>query len=233
MVTAWVAVRNLPRGGTGLVLDWQQRFGRLAVSGHTDTIRLWDVEKMVCMRDLPLSTESLCYSLTSSGDGAFVYAACGDGTVRMFDSRIEKSFVSFSTKHQGRCVKVHLQRIGGDIGKLVSGSATGEVIVSDLRMTAASLAKFTAIGNKMSLDALAVHDFAPVLAAGSANQLINIYDLNGTLLKTVKHHKGFMGNRVGPVSSLAFHPIQQCLAASGSNSFISILSAVPHAANQP
>ena len=44
------------------------------------------------------------------------------------------------------------------------------------------------------------------LISGSASQIIKVYSLNGENLSTIRYHDGFMGQRIGPISCLAFHP---------------------------
>jgi regulator-associated protein of mTOR len=57
-------------------------------------------------------------------------------------------------------------------------------------------------------------------------QVIKLYDTKGTLRNTTKYHKGFMGQRIGAVSCLDFHPTRLLLAAGANNPFISLLAAV-------
>jgi WD40 repeat protein len=99
MVSAWVAVRSMPRGtGVGLVLDWQQETGHLLAAGPTDSIRVWDVEREICVLDLPVDSESYVSSICSMSEGGVVYAGCGDGVVRMFDLRADNQ----SVEHEHR-----------------------------------------------------------------------------------------------------------------------------------
>ena len=45
-----------------------------------------------------------------------------------------------------------------------------------------------------------------VFLSGSASQMIKVYSLGGANLSTIRYHDGFMGQRIGPISCLAFHP---------------------------
>ncbi len=226
LASAWTGLRNLTKGGSGLVTDWQQRNGRLCCTGHTDVIRLWDVERATCSRDIILGTDSYVFSLCSSYDGNALYAGCGDGYVRVFDVRADKPFVASSSKvaSSGRVVRAHLQRGGSDNGKLVIGGSSGDIIISDMRSPEQTISQFHS--GKESLDAMAAHDYAPLLATGSKSEVIKLFDLSGKLLKTVKYHKGFMGHRIGPVTSLAFHPNQLYLAAGALNPIVSIMASI-------
>ena len=48
---------------------------------------------------------------------------------------------------------------------------------------------------------------------------------NGNQVGKISHHDGFLGQRIGPVSSLAFHPMKLMLAAGATDSIISVYSA--------
>jgi WD40 repeat protein len=63
--------------------------------------------------------------------------------------------------------------------------------------------------------------------SGSVNQYISVYNMEGSVLNTIKYHEGFMGPRIGPVSCLAFHPHRVCLAAGSMDSSISVYSIDP------
>ncbi len=43
-------------------------------------------------------------------------------------------------------------------------------------------------------------------ASGSAQQFIGVLNKSGDVLSNIKYHEGFMGQRIGPVTCLAFHP---------------------------
>lgn len=73
-----------------------------------------------------------------------------------------------------------------------------------------------------NLTALAVHRHAPVIATGSGKQLIKTYSTSGELLSRVRFHNSFLGQRIGPVSALGFHPYKVLLAAGAVDSLVSI-----------
>jgi len=39
-------------------------------------------------------------------------------------------------------------------------------------------------------------------------QFVSVLNHSGETLSTVKYHEGFMGQRIAPVTCIAFHPIQ-------------------------
>lgn len=63
------------------------------------------------------------------------------------------------------------------------------------------------------MTALALHNHAPMLASGTHNQYIKIFDLKGEPKGMIRYHEGFIGQRIGPVSCLTFHPNRLALAA--------------------
>jgi hypothetical protein len=43
-------------------------------------------------------------------------------------------------------------------------------------------------------------------SSGSQTQKIKVINFTGEELSTIRYHEGFLGRRIGPISSLAFHP---------------------------
>jgi len=230
IVTAFSAVRGLPKGGSGLVCDWQQSTGRLLAGGALDSIRIWDCDAELCVGEFPTHANHTASghaapltTMVSGSSGSVVYAGFGDGGINVYDLRTQNILVASLRKHSRRVVRVHLQHPGEDEHRLISGSISADVVQWDLR-SHAPLSSLVAFDNS-PLDAMAVHPAAPLLAVGSSKQVIKIFDLGGTLINTIKHHKGFMGHRIGPISSLEFHPHKLLLSAGAKNAFISILAA--------
>ena len=59
--------------------------------------------------------------------------------------------------------------------------------------------------NRGSLTVLVVHRLAPIIASGSAKQLIKAFSLDGDQLGTICYYPTLMTYKIGPVSSFAFH----------------------------
>lgn len=51
------------------------------------------------------------------------------------------------------------------------------------------------------------------------NQWINVGTITGDILSLIRYHEGFMGQRIGPVSCMSFHPykVQRSLLTSAGN----------------
>ncbi|CAH3189979.1 unnamed protein product [Porites evermanni] len=225
MVTAWQALSGMlpsTRGsGSGLVVGWEQQTGILLASGDVRFIRVWDTQREMRMQDIPTGADSCVTSLACDSVGrSLLIAGCGDGSVRLFDRRLppSDSRVMALREHAGWVTSVFLQR-GGDCN-IISGSVAGDVKFWDPRFTE-SVRTLETIGNSAAFE---VHHQAKVFATGSASQMIKVYSLNGTNLSTIRYHDGFMGQRIGPISCLAFHPHRVHLAAGSTDSFISIYS---------
>lgn len=225
MVTAWQALSGMlpsTRGsGSGLVVGWEQQTGTLLASGDVRFIRVWDTHREMRMQDIPTGADSCVTSLACDSVGrSLLVAGCGDGSVRLFDRRLppSDSRVMALREHLGWVTGVFLQK-GGD-GNIISASVAGDVKFWDPRFTE-SVRTLRTIGNAAAFE---VHQQAKVFATGSASQMIKVYNLDGGNLSTIRYHDGFMGQRIGPISCLEFHPHRVHLAAGSTDSFISIYS---------
>lgn len=162
------------------------------------------------------------------GDGAmnlvsWTFAGSADGTVSVYDERASASAVHggrvhCSRDHSAWIVSAHLRADG--VPEVITGSVRGVVRFWDLR----SMRTFKTFEvHKSPLTALAVHSCAPVIATGSHAQFIKILTLGGDQLGSIiKYHDGFLGQRIGPVSCLAFHATRMRLAAGATDSIVSI-----------
>jgi len=106
------------------------------------------------------------------------------------------------------------------LSQIVSASQAGDIQFLDLRRPKETY--LTIDAHRGSLTALGVHRHAPIIASGSAKQLIKVFSLKGEQLGIIKYHTSFMGQQIGPVSCLAFHPYQMLLAAGAAGSFVSL-----------
>ncbi|KAL5018968.1 hypothetical protein ScPMuIL_004690 [Solemya velum] len=207
--------------GSGLVIDWEKESGMLLASGDVRTIRIWDSRKEAKIQDIPTGADSCVTSLASDSLGrSLLIAGCGDGTVRLFDRRLSPAECRVMTlrEHQKWVVKVHLQR--GIEGKIVSSSNGGDVRFWDPRFTESE----KVLQLTQGLTAMDIHQHADVLACGAIMQYIGVFNKSGDTLSTIKYHEGFLGQRIGAISCLAFHPYKVKLAAGSKDSFISVYS---------
>ena len=82
-------------------------------------------------------------------------------------------------------------------------SVDGDIKIWDSRSSQSLHTMANTVPNMTALD---VHPQSELFAVGSANQIIKVFNLNGDSISTVRYHDGFMGQRIGPISCLAFHP---------------------------
>ena len=104
--------------------------------------------------------------------------------------------------------------------QIVSASQAGDIQFLDIRNH--SEAYLTIDAHRGSLTALAVHRHAPIIASGSAKQLIKVFNLEGDQLGTIRYHPTFMAQKIGPVNCLTFHPYQVLLAAGAADAFVTL-----------
>mgnify|MGYP002775729113 FL=1 len=105
---------------------------------------------------------------------------------------------------------------------MVSASAAGDMKFFDLRKAALPYLEVEA--HKNSLSAMAAHRYAPFIATGTSKQYIKVFSLQGEQLSVIRYHNSFLGQRIGPVSALAFHTYKVYLAAGATDSNVSIYS---------
>ncbi|KAL3877256.1 hypothetical protein ACJMK2_034989 [Sinanodonta woodiana] len=223
LVTTFQALSDmLPLNrGSGLVTNWEQQTGMLLASGDVRFIRVWDSQKEMKVQDIPTGADSCVTSLASDTCGrSLLIAGCGDGTVRLFDRRLSSAECRVMTlrEHTRWILKVYFQQ--GPEGKIISASNDGYLRFWDPRFTES--VRF--LNLQQGLTAVEFHPHADVLACGSLNQYIGVYNQSGDNLSTIKYHEGFLGQRIGAISALAFHPYKVKLAAGSTDSFISVYS---------
>jgi len=197
--------------------------------------------------------------MVGAKDGPHVTAICADansplliaggsnGTVVALDPRTHpasSAVAQFAGSASGSpIVSVGLQSCANPW--LASGSAAGEIKVWDPRRVASASAAPTSTGSsppaaslysitthKSALSVLALHPTVPLLASGSRNQFIKLFDLS-TLrvqsaareISTIRYFDGFLGARIGPVTTLAFHPQKVLLGVGATDTVISLYSA--------
>lgn len=239
--------------GSGMVFSWLQHTGNLVVGGNSNSIRVWDMEREQCVRAFSTGLDTCTTALASHSvnnidftnsspvggtstnalsPGSFrqpgaltpvtwSFAGFADGSIGIFDERVNTlgGRVHLTRDHSAWIVSAHLRP---DIPEVITASVRGSVKFWDLR----SMRTFKTFEVfKSPLTALSVHNSAPIMATGSHAQFIKILTLNGDQLgNIIKYHDGFLGQRIGAVSCLAFHPWKMLLAAGATDSIVSIYS---------
>ncbi|XP_050935825.1 regulatory-associated protein of TOR 1-like [Cucumis melo] len=121
--------------------------------------------------------------------GGLLAAGFFDGSVKLYDARIPELLVCTMRPHVQKVEKVvgiGFQP-GLDSSKIVSASQAGDIQFLDIRNQRDRY--LTIDAHRGSLTALAVHRHAPILASGSAKQLIKVFSLDGDQLGTIRYHQ--------------------------------------------
>ncbi|KAJ7961126.1 regulatory-associated protein of TOR 1-like [Quillaja saponaria] len=227
LVTAFSSIHGHKPGVRSLnaVVDWQQQSGYLYASGEVSSIMLWDLDKEQLLNPIPSSSDCSISALSASQvHGGQFAAGFVDGSVRLYDVRTPEMLVCATrphTKKVERVVGIGFQP-GLDPGKIVSASQAGDIQFLDIRNHRG--AYLTIEAHRGSLTALAIHRHAPIVASGSAKQLIKVFNLEGEQLGTIRYYPTFMAQKIGSVSCLAFHAYQALLAAGDADACVSIYS---------
>uniref|UniRef100_A0A8D2CWU7 Raptor N-terminal CASPase-like domain-containing protein n=1 Tax=Sciurus vulgaris TaxID=55149 RepID=A0A8D2CWU7_SCIVU len=222
MVTAWQGLSDMlpTTRGAGMVVDWEQETGLLMSSGDVRIVRIWDTDRETKVQDIPTGADSCVTSLSCDSHRSLIVAGLGDGSIRVYDRRMALSECRVMTyrEHTAWVVKAHLQK--HPEGHIVSVSVNGDVRFFDPRMPE-SVNVLQIVKGLTSLD---IHPQANLIACGSMNQFTAVYNGNGELINNIKYYDGFMGQRVGAISCLAFHPHWPHLAVGSNDYYISVYS---------
>ncbi|KAL7264205.1 hypothetical protein ACSBR1_002206 [Camellia fascicularis] len=224
LVTAFSSIQSIGPAfqNVGTVVDWQQQSGYLYASGEISSIMVWDMDREQCIKSIPSSSEVGISALSASQvHKGQLAAGFKDGSVRLYDIRTPDMMVGTAQLHiqgTGRVVGLGFQP-GLDPLKIVSASDAGDIQFLDLRNRNnpyLSIHPYTG-----SLTAFVIHRHAPIIASGSANQHIDVFDLDGDQLSSIRYHQT-MAEKTRHVSCLAFHPYEALLVAGATNAFLSI-----------
>ncbi|ODV60408.1 ubiquitin-binding TORC1 subunit KOG1 [Ascoidea rubescens DSM 1968] len=232
LVTAWRALNDSQERqySVGLITDWQQSTGNLLVSGDVRHVKIWDVQKEMCINSIPVRSIKNVTSLTSDHvAGNIIAAGFENGDIKIYDKRMEsktsmvkewKGYSSNVEKKRNWIQKIHFQRGGNR--ELASGSTNGIVQLWDIRsdqpvveFKAFSLEERVKKETDDGMSAFAIHEHAPIMATGSAN--VDLWGIQGALLQTIKipNKKFFSSNMF--INNMIFHPHRLMLAVKAKN----------------
>lgn len=111
---------------------------------------------------------------------------------------------------------------------LLTASQGGELVEWDLRTDPTqALGRRMPMGGGSRLMAMDQHRECGMVATGGDGGVRVLETARGSILGSVRHHEGFLGKRLAPVVSLAFHPRQLLLAAGCADGLVPIYRADP------
>ena len=230
LVTSFQALSDLgPKKrfiGQNTIVDWQQESGLLFTSGDVNVIRVWNMEKELHVQDISVDSCVVALSNDTHPNGrSFILAGCDDGAVKLFDSRSSSSRFSQSSslsERKARVLAVH--RSKSDSHVLVAGHTDGTAKIWDVRKLSQPLRTISCV--KGDATAMTIHNFLPLFAVGSQSQKVKVFNFEGEELSMIRYHDGFLGQRIGPLSCLAFHPYRAFLAAGARDSIVSVYGGI-------
>ena len=204
----------------------------LQLTGINGTIRVWDVERGLSVQDI--SGQRTATSLAHHYQQPLVVTGNEDGSLALFDARESRSRYVPSQLyegHRGQILKAKIPHtLSGTL--IISGAASGEVKLWDLRQEGKSIRSLQM--HQRGMAAFDVHNHAPIFSTyvnlrgrgrgikkkgvltrgsvswcrGGTSQIVKVTSYQtGNELSAIRYHSNvIMGQRVGPICSLAFHP---------------------------
>lgn len=143
----------------GLILFWDQEARQLAAGGDPKVVRLWDACREMRVQDIHTGCDTGVTSLAGDGEH-LICAGCKDGSVRVFDKRLNDARIYTFRDHESSIVCAHIFPDQEKHVSVLSGSSNGEVRFWDKRVC--SSVKYMQISQSMTT--MAVHADADVFA---------------------------------------------------------------------
>jgi len=222
LTTGWTLLPELvpqslagSRVSYGLQLAWSQPDQLLVGAGDAKNIRVWNCKGEVKLCDLPTQSDT-CVTCLDMDKGVLA-ASFGDGLIKLFDYRAPpiSARIMVFREHKQMVLSLKIQ----DTGNLVSGCADGVVKVWDIRRQSS----MSTIDTKQPAVSLEIHQSAPIFATWTPTQQISLHSLyEGKVLNQIRYHEGLLGNRLGPVNCLRFHPHLVQLGAASTDCYVSM-----------
>ncbi|XP_019413125.1 PREDICTED: regulatory-associated protein of TOR 1-like isoform X2 [Lupinus angustifolius] len=146
----------------------------------------------------------------------YLYASGEISSIMLWDLDREQLLNSIPSSSDCSISALAASQVHG--GQFAAGFVDGSVRLYDVRTPEILLVHL-----RGSLTALAAHKHAPIIASGSAKQqFIEVFNLEGDQLGTIRHYPTLMAQKIGAISCLAFHPYQLLLAAGAADTCVSI-----------
>ncbi|CAL8465312.1 g4847 [Coccomyxa elongata] len=241
-----------PEGPAPTAYEWSENLNDgtlLAVGGSTpSTVHLWNLQHELCVEQIPVEDKAaagrggtIVQRLGVSRYHPLMLAGTATGTVLLYDLRSPHTAAATLKPHTSPMVGMALEP-GGVKDQLVTAAADGEMKMVDFRMLSDTAAAgngpsggatvggslgvwktVNASATSRNLSALAAHPNAPLLATGTATQVVKLWSALGEQLGVIRATTSLLDSRrPGPVNTLAFHPYQLALASGGGDSIVNL-----------
>ncbi|KAM6498755.1 hypothetical protein JOM56_006703 [Amanita muscaria] len=194
MVSAFRGLNEMVqmRVGSGLVMDWKQAAGTLLVGGDSRVIKAWDAQTETQGLDLETNSDSPVTAISSDpGSSQTFLAGFADGTVKMFDRRLEEdSIVRSYFEHTSWVQNVRWHPTFG--AHYLSASLDGQVKLFDIRAAETPIHTWNPLPPGATLSTFDVHSLTPVFGTISAVSAMS-WRTHKTVIQSI--------NRLTPLSA--------------------------------
>uniref|UniRef100_A0A7S1KTW0 Raptor N-terminal CASPase-like domain-containing protein n=1 Tax=Percolomonas cosmopolitus TaxID=63605 RepID=A0A7S1KTW0_9EUKA len=224
--------------GSYVMTQWQPVSRHMIYAGDFPEVKIWDLNREICdvtidltahldkkdsNRNEPLGGVScLCNVSVQENEEHTFACGTGDGSILFWDRRTPESpVIEWENVHDTFVLDVATQQVNRNA--LISTDESGLIQFFDVRKPDKN-APYFSFQVKNPITAFTVHNIHDLIAVGSNDQFIKIYDTTGKELSTVQYHEGFFVQRIGPVSALAFHPYKLILGNGSTDRILSVYS---------
>jgi len=196
------------------VYEWKQECGYLYAAGDelpVPLVHVWDAGREQCVGEISTQSSAAVTCLSCApGETGTLVGGTANGGVFTFDVRTPTGLLSSSQCHSQGVVNAFSSEHNPHT--IISGSGGGELKWWDIR-GGISTPYRTVRTAKAGISAIAPHPHLPLLACGSTDQAVEIFNTKeGEQLNILKHQNSFLGHRIPPVHCLDFHPFAVQLA---------------------
>lgn len=190
------------------VYEWKQECGYLYAAGDelpVPLVHVWDAGREQCVGEISTQSSAAVTCLSCApGETGTLVGGTANGGVFTFDVRTPTGLLSSSQCHSQGVVNAFSSEHNPHT--IISGSGGGELKWWDIR-GGISTPYRTVRTAKAGISAIAPHPHLPLLACGSTDQAVEIFNTKeGEQLNILKHQNSFLGHRIPPVHCLDFHP---------------------------
>jgi len=227
----------LHKSGNGLVMDFQAFNHSLYAAGcEHNVLRVWDLEKEMCSWEGGIASKGIWPTAICSPSWASfhtVVVGASDGSVTLIDTRtrVKEERLDVFGKHDDPIVSTaYGQWVGEGKGEsIVSADCEGCIKIWDPRGTSTSIGTIRSEvkAHDTNLTAMAAHTSGHYIASGSTAKCVKVFRAKLGRPEMITHRNSAellpgVGERMAPVTGLAFQTAPCSLAVGCSDSTVTI-----------